>query len=332
MRRALLDGLGTALGHTRLALFLLGVNALLASVLAVPLAMTLEKDLKDTASAGGMMRGFDYPWWSHWAGEQRGWPSSFAPDIFGKGFAFKNLEALLGGELPARLFVHDTEGAPRAHPPRSIAFDPVILALGLAYMVVQTFLAGGILGALRGSGAGLTTRGFLHGSAFYFGRMARIALLALLADAALFALNAPIARFVDRRALEAATETAALAWSFGHKGLLLLGILFVHMLSGYAKVVTVLEERRSAALAFLSSAGFCLGRWRRTFGHYLAVAALGVALLAVWSVLDTRWNATGYRTLIVTLVLAQGLVYGRIVLRLALLAGQVSLYRRASGA
>ena len=95
------------------------------------------------------------------------------------GFAFKNLEALLGGELPARLFVHETEGAARAHPPKGAGFDPVVLALGLLYLVLQTFLAGGILGVLRGSGVAPTLRGFLHGSAFYFGRMARIAILAL---------------------------------------------------------------------------------------------------------------------------------------------------------
>lgn len=321
-----------ALGQVRLSLILLGLNVLFAAVLAIPLALTLEKDLRDTASAGTMVRGFDYPWWSQWAGDQPGWSSAFAPDIFGKGFAFKNLQALLGGELPARLFVHETEGTPRAHPVRDAAFDPLVLAMGLAYLVLQTFLAGGVLGVLRGSGAGLTVRGFLHGSGFYFGRMARIAILALLAHAALFALNAPVARWADRHALEAATETGALAWSFGQKGLLLLGVLFVHMLSCYAKVVTVVEERQSAALAFLSSIGFCLGHLRRTLGHYLAVALLGLVLLAVWSLADVRWIATGYRTQLVTLLLAQGLVLGRIVLRVALLGGQVALYRRESAA
>jgi hypothetical protein len=319
-----------ALGQIRLSLVLLAANVAFAAVLAIPLAATLEKDLHDTASARTMVRGFDFPWWSQWAGEHSGWVSTFGPDIFGKGFAFMNLQALLGGELPARLFVHETEGAPRTRPPSGDGFDPLVLALGALYLVLQTFLAGGVLGVLRGSGSAFTARGLLHGSGFYFGRMARIATLALLADAALFALNAPLARWADRHALESATETGALAWSFGQKGLLLLGILFVHMLSCYAKVVTVVEERQSATLAFVSATSFCLGHLRQTLGHYWGIALLGVALLAAWSAADSHWIATGYRTQVATLLLAQGLILGRIVLRVALLGGQVSLYRRLS--
>jgi hypothetical protein len=273
-----------------------------------------------------MVRGFDFAWWSHWSDGQSGWARAFGPAILGSGFAFKNVEALIGGELPARLFVQETEGTPRARPHRGEGLDPLVLAVGLLYLAFQTFLAGGVLGVLRGSGT-FTLRGLFHGSGFYFGRMARIALLALLAHAALFALNAPVARWADRHALEAVSETVALAWSFGQKGLLLSGIFFIHMLSCYAKVITVEEERQSAVLAFLSSVGFCLGHLRRTFGHYLAVALLGVLLLLAWSLADGHWAVTGFRTQLVALLLAQGLVFGRIVLRVALFGGQVSLYR-----
>ena len=258
MRRALLDGLRVALGQLRLSLLLLCLNVAFAAALALPLALSLEKDLRDTASAGTMMRGFDYPWWSQWAGEQPGWTSAFAPDILGKGFAFKNLQALLGGELPARLFVHETEGTPRAHPIRDAASTLSSWRWASRISSSRRFSPGACWVSSAAPARAPRSRGFLHGSGFYFGRMARIAILALLAHATLFALNAPVARWADRRALEAATETAALAWSFGQKGLLLLGIFFVHMLSCYAKVVTVVEERQSAALAFLSSIGFCL--------------------------------------------------------------------------
>jgi hypothetical protein len=316
-----------ALRPMGLPLILLATNVVFAAVLAVPFAGLLETSLRETASADTMVRGFDFPWWSHWSHERSGWSSAFGPAILGSGFAFKNVEALIGGELPARLFVHETEGVPRARPRREEGLDPLVLALAVLYLALQTFLVGGVLGVLRGSGS-YTLRGLLHGSGFYFGRMARIAILALAAHAALFALNAPVARWADRHALETVTEAGALAWSLGQKGLLLLGILFIHMLSCYAKVITVVEERQSASLALVSSIGFCLGYLRQTFGHYLAVALLGVALLIAWSAADGHWMATGFRTQMVTLLLAQGLVLGRIVLRVALLGGQVSLYRR----
>jgi hypothetical protein len=327
MRRALVDGLRRAVKPLGLPLLLLATNIAFAAILAVPFEGLLETSFHETASATTMVRGFDFAWWSHWSDGQSGWAKAFGPAILGSGFAFKNVEALVGGELPARLFVHETEGTPRARPHRGEGLDVLVLTLGLLYLVFQTFLAGGVLGVLRGSGS-FTLRGLLHGSGFYFGRMVRIALVALLAHAALFGLNAPLARWADRQALEAASETIALAWSFGQKGLLLLGILFIHMLSCYAKVVTVMEERQSALLAFLSSIGFCLGHLRQTFGHYLAVAFLGVMLLLAWSLADGHWAVTGFRTQLVALLLAQALVFGRIVLRVGLFGGQVSLYRR----
>ena len=79
----------------------------------------------------------------------------------------------------------------------------------------------------------------------------------------------------------------------------------------------------------LSSLAFCLGHLRRTAGHYLAVVVLLPAvLLALWGALDGAWQTTGYKTQLVTLLLAQALVAGRIFLRLALLGGMVALYRR----
>ena len=314
-----------------LVALLLAVNLLSAALLAVPLARTLEADLRHTDAARGMMHGFDFPWWSQWSDAQHGWTSSFAPDVFGVGFAFRNVDLLLRGYLPAGLFL-----APEPEPAGggggpgegAAGVDPVILALGAAYLLLQTFLAGGVLATLRGPQGSWTVRGLLHGSGFYFGRFLRLALLVLAVDFVLFRLNAPVARWADHRAREAVSEAAAQAWLLGRHALLLLAILWINMVSGYAKAIVVLEERASAALALLSALSFAVARPLRAFGHYLTIAALGVALLALWNVVDSRWQTVGYASQLLTLVLAQGLMAGRIALRLVLWAGQIALLRR----
>jgi hypothetical protein len=169
-------------------------------------------------------------------------------------------------------------------------------------------------------------RGLLHGSGFYFGRFLRLALLVLLVVGLLFALNAPAARWADHRARESVSEATAHVWLLGRHAVLLLAILWVNMVSGYAKAIIVLEERTSATLALLSAFAFALGRPLRSFGHYLALAALGVGLLVLWSVLDGLLEPTGYATQLATFLLAQGLMAGRIALRLALWAGQLAFY------
>jgi high-affinity Fe2+/Pb2+ permease len=99
------------------------------------------------------------------------------------------------------------------------------------------------------------------------------------------------------------------------------------MLSGYAKAIVVIEERSSALLAFVSSLGFCARNVLKTCGLYLSVVVLSLLLLSTWAFLDAHWTATGYRTQFVALFLGEGLVLGRILLRLVLLGSQVALYR-----
>jgi hypothetical protein len=330
MREALVQGTRRVLRSPGLVVLLLCVNLGSAALLAVPLARTLEADLAHTDSARRMMHGFDFPWWSQWADAQRGWTTSFAPDVFGAGFAFRNLDLLLRGYLPGGLFVTgDSEGGSGAERPGEQAgVDPVILGLGAAYLLLQTFLAGGVVAALRGTRGTWNVRGLLHGSGFYFGRFLRLALLVLLLDLVLFCANAPLARWADHQAREAVSEATAAIWLLGRHALLLLAILWVNMVSGYAKAIVVLEERSSAALALVSAVSFALARPVRAFGHYLSIAALGVALLALWHVLDSRLEPVGYGSQMVTLVLAHGLMAGRIALRLALWAGQIALLRR----
>jgi hypothetical protein len=323
MGYAVVEGFRAVRRSWGLVLFLLAINLASAALLAVPLAGVLEKELEKTEAAPRMLYGFDYGWWSRWSSEQSGWTASFSPQLFGVGFAFSNLDLLLRGELPGRLLARR---GPEPGPERPL--DPVLLGLGIAYLVLQTFLAGGILGVLRQRQGSWTLRGLLHGAGFYFGRFVRIGLLALAADAVLFGLNAPFARFVDHCALEAVSETTAMVLMFGRHALLLLAILCVHMLSSYAKVIVVLEERSSAVLALLSALSFCIARVARAAGHYLALVAIAVGVLGVWSAVDAAGSVTGYKTQLLALVLMQGFVAIRIALRLSLLGGQVALYRR----
>ena len=295
-------------------LVLLG-NLALALVIAVPLALQLEGDLANHGASSGMMYGFDYDWWAQWSARQRGPSSALAPDILGTGFAFRNLELLLTGWLPAGLVARGDRAS----------LDPTILGLGTLYLLLQVFLTGGLLGVFRAPQGGWTVRGLVHGSGFYFGRILRVSLLALAAAGVVFAANAPFARWVDGLAREAVSEKTAIALALGRHALLLLALVLVHMVSSYAKVLVVCEERLSALLAFLSSLGFCARNFLAALGQYVVVLALGVALLFLFGALDARLAVVGWKSQIVALVLSQLFVAARVALRLGLLASQVEL-------
>jgi len=332
MFSALRQGLAAVARSWGLVALLLGVNVGVALLFALPLAASLESDLSHRETAVNMMYGSDYAWWSRWSDAKTSPAAGLGTDILGSGFAFRNLDLLLRGWLPAGLFVASpgtADEAPEPGPAAAAAnrIDPLFLSLGALYLLLQTFLLGGVLGVFRGRQGAWTLRGVWHGSGFYFGRLLRVALLVLLADWLVFRLNAPFARWADQRALEAVSERSALAWAFGRHLLLLLVLLFVNMVSCYAKVIMVLEERSSAVLALVSSLSFCLGNLLRAFGHYLAIAVLAVLWFGAWSVADGAWSPTGYKSQLVALLLSQALIFGLIGLRLGLLAGQMELYR-----
>jgi hypothetical protein len=300
-----------------LVVLVLLANLGLALVLAVPLARKLEGDLARRGASAGMMYGFDYDWWAEWAERQEGPSSALAPDLLGTGFALRNLELLLRGWLPAGLFARGNGASP----------DPTILGLGSLYLLLQVFLTGGLLGVFRAPQGGWTVRGLVHGSGFYFGRILRVSLLALLAAGLLFAGNAPFARWVDGLARDAVSERTAMALTLGRHALLLLALLLVHMVSSYAKVLVVCEERLSAALAFLSSLAFCARNFIAAFGQYAVVLTCGVALLLLFGALDARLAVIGWKSQLAALVLLQAFVAARVALRLGLLAAQVELRR-----
>jgi hypothetical protein len=298
-----------------LVALVLAANAALALVLAVPLSVQLESDLAGSGASSTMMYGFDYDWWAEWSEAQGGPSSALTPGLLGAGFALRNLDLLLRGGLPAGLFARSRSGV-----------HPTILGLGALYLLLQVFLAGGVLGVFRAPRGRWTVRGLVHGAGFYFGRLLRVSLVALAAAGALFAANALAGRHVDRLAAEAVSGTTPVVVALGRHALLLLGLLLVHMVSSYAKVLVVCEERRSAGLAVLSSLGFCARNLLPALGQYAVVLAAALALLAGFAALDGSFAVAGWRTQLVAVLLFELFVGARVALRLGLLASQVELY------
>ena len=316
--RSLRDGARSLGLNWGLIVLVLASNLGFALLLAVPLALELEAELANRGASSGMMYGFDFDWWSQWSERQHGPESALGPELLGTGFALKNLELLLKGWLPAGLFAWGSDRA---------LLDPLILGLGLAYLVLQAFLTGGILSVLRRPRGGWTVRGLVHGCGFYFGRMLRLSLLALGGAGVVFALNAPLAKWLDGLAREAVSGRTALVLTLGRHALLLVTLLLVHMVVSHARALIVREERLSAVLAVLSSLGLLSRRFPAACGHYLAVAASAALLVAVFASLDSRLTVIGYRSQFVALVLFELFVAARVALRLWLVASQLELQR-----
>ncbi|HVO10811.1 MAG TPA: hypothetical protein VMX54_08710 [Vicinamibacteria bacterium] len=311
--RALLDGFRGLFRNAGLIVLVLALNAAVALVAALPVASLLREDLSHTGASTRMMYGFDYDWWRHFDHQAGGLAGDFAPDLLGTGFAWRNLDLLVQGVVPAGLFSGFT-GA-----------DAALLALAALYWLLQVFLTGGLLATFRAPAGGWTFRGLVHACGFHFARLLRVALLAVAGAAVLFAAWRPLTAWTDRLAREAVSERTALVLVFGRAALLLLALLLLHLVSSYAKVILVCEERRSAVLAFVSSLGFCARQLGAVLLQYLVVGLAGIALVGLFGVLDRWLPVSGWTTQLLALALFEAFVAAQIALRLGLLAGQVEL-------
>jgi hypothetical protein len=298
-----------------LVALVLSANAGFALVLAVPLSIQLESDLAGSGASSAMARGLDYDWWAEWSEGQAGPSSDLTPGLLGVGFALRDIDLLLRGALPLGMFARGELGVSWA-----------ALGLGALYLLLQVFLTGGMLGVFRAPLGGWTVRGLVHGGGFYLGRLLRVSLIGLAAAGALFAANALAARGMDRLAAEAVSGRTAMVIALGRHALLLLGLLLVHMVSSYAKVLVVCEERLSAGLAVLSALGFCARSLLSALGQYAVVLAAFVALLVAFAALDASLEVAGWGAQLAALLLFELYVGARVALRLGLLASQVELY------
>jgi len=311
--RALVDGFRGLLRNPGLIVLVLVLNAAVALVAALPVASLLWQDLSHTGASTRMMYGFDYDWWSRFDHQAKGLAGDLAPDLLGTGFLWRNLDLLLRGAVPAGLFSGFT------------GTGAVVLGLAALYWLLQVFLSGGLLALFRAPAGGWTFRGLVHACGFHFARLLRIALLAVAVAALLFAAWRPLGSWSDHLAREAVSERAALFLVFGRAALLLVALLLLHMVSSYAKVILVCEERRSAVLAMAASLGFCARHLGAVLAQYLAVGLLGAALVLLFALLDGWLEVSGWKTQLLALALFEGFLAARIALRLGLLAGQVEL-------
>ena len=104
------------------------VNLLLALVLALPIANSFQDHLGSSLTSEKVVKDFDYLWWQEYRDEAQGLEKTVGvTTLTGKGAVLDNLESLVF--LPQKL----------------LNSPPVLLLVFFLYLLVQTFLSGGII-------------------------------------------------------------------------------------------------------------------------------------------------------------------------------------------
>ncbi len=256
-----------------------------------------------------MLQGFDSGWEARFSGD--GVAGTFDPGVTGAGAPLISLEAWLTGELFTEY--------------------PELLSIGAAYVLGWLVLLGGTLDRFARPAERSGFKRFFGAGGRYFFRFFRLAVLSAALYWAIYRLSWGAFELLEESTLEATVEGTALFYSTLIWGATALLLTFVHMAFGYAKIATVVGERKSMFLAALHGLGFVLRNPGRTFAVYYGLLVVSGLLLLAYGAFAPGASQSTVKAVVWAFAVGQLFLFAKLWMRLWLLAGQTALYVRACG-
>ncbi|MBN1542966.1 hypothetical protein JW992_12540 [candidate division KSB1 bacterium] len=308
---ALREGLALNQKHIKIVPLIYAVNFFFALALAVPFFFNLFEQTARLGVRDDLLRGFSVEWWSTLELGGDSILTSLRPAL-ASGFAalFDNLQLLLTGEFTA--------------------FGWWLFAFGLLYLVVSSFLNGGVIGLYADEKRTFSTSRFFSFAGFYFHHFIAITMTAMLIYSALYFLLFP--------ALYGLVETWTGSWSsfravwwmnFAAFFVILGLVLLINMVMDYAKIVLVVEKQESAWMAIYKAVRFILAHPGGSLGLYLLLSGMAFALSAGFAALITWLHPKQVLVFLIVFTLQQVFITAKIYMRLNFYAAQHQYYRQA---
>lgn len=307
---AVLRGFGKTLGSPGLILAAWLLTVLAALPATVALGQGLQQSFGKTLAAEKMAEGFDIGWYGEYSEEARGIERTFDPATAGAGGVLANLEDWTDGsmtQLPAGL-----------------------IGLAVLFILAWALFLGGAIERYAFEEARRGIAGTVAAGGRYWMRFARLAMLSGVVYYGVYRLHGWLMDRVETRLLDVTEETRAM-WStllvYAVTAFLLVA---VRACFDYAKIVIVVEDRKSALLSAVQGFAFVATHPLSTLGLVLTIAFVSAGPLALYVWLRPSVVTPGWAGVIWVVLVGQAWIVTRLVLRLTLVAGQTSLYQTAS--
>jgi hypothetical protein len=260
---AYLDGWRRVLAAPWIAGGVLVATIAAAVPLASLVARSVETHLGSSLEAERAAAGWHGPWAAEFGAQAQGVERTLTHEILGFGATL----AIVSGLADQR------------------ALHPAVAWSVGGYLLLWTFLAGGILDRLA-RGRPVRAAAFFSACGVYFLRFFRLALLVGPAYWALFRWLHPwlFVTLYNRWTRDMTEERGAALLRAALYLLFFACVTVVAVLSDYAKIRAVVEDRHSMIGAVAAAVRFVRRRWTRVVGLYALNAAGVVVVLGLWFV------------------------------------------------
>jgi hypothetical protein len=307
--RAFAAGLRVAL----LSPLLVGAMALAMVLSVVPFGLVLGSRLQTALAAqqpvSAGVTDIDPEWWMEFRAHASGLEATFTPAIIGFAAPLDNLSALL-------------DASPR---PWALVF-PVAFST-----VVWAFLWGGLLRRFH-AGRALGISGFVKAGAAYAPRFIAISLAALVAYVVLYwTVHIVLFNLIyDWLAELLSSEREAFVMRLGLYAVFATFLMAVALVVDYARIAVVASGSPSASSALRAGVQFVRLHKPAVVSLYLIAGVVLALMLTVYGASEVYGGTRlgGWRAV----AIGQAYIIGRLVLRLALAASEVQLWRRMTEA
>ena len=304
----ILQGFKTVRSAGRLVVLLYLLNLGFSVVLAVPMHNSLADSFGRSRAGENMAREFDFLWWQEYRDRGRGLSSTFGPSVIGRGALLNNLEGL----LQMKLFSLPAE----------------VLVVFLIYILLHTFLAGGVLSLFREGASEFNLKRFLDGSLRFFPGFLGLMLLSWVFFFGVgFGLVPKLDEAARRISASALTELPGFWAGLAASLAAWLALLLIQAVFDYARVTIVLKERRNIFRAFGEGLAFVLKHPLSSLGLYFSFFVAGLILSVVSVLLKENAALPGWGGVLLAFTWQQLFVLGLAGLRCWTYASELHLVR-----
>jgi hypothetical protein len=325
VKQAFVRGLRQASSSVKLLSVLWLVNVAVALPAAWMVGDVLSEALGESLVADEMRQGFAMDWYAELEARAEGLAATFTPSLAGPGVVLDNLEAWWSGKL-----FQPTSGAARPHTGQSAGGDdePVfrgLVLVGIGYALLWAFLLGGILDRLARPGP-VTVERLAASGGRYFARFVQLAAISGVLYFLVYLLGRRLYRLVDNLTRDVTEERTVRLWILLAAALVVVLLHLVRMVFDYAKIATVMDDRRNVLSSLRAGVATVLGRPLSTAGVYVGFGILAVGLTAIYLAVAPGVGPASLPGILLAFVLAQVYLVARLFLRVGLLGGQLSFY------
>ncbi|GAB3694119.1 hypothetical protein GCM10027592_14720 [Spirosoma flavus] len=198
--------------------------------------------------------------------------------------------------------------------------------LGLLYLFLSVFFAGGILLRFAQPNVRFNVDTFWQGCTHYVGRFMRLLGVTFLFAVISGSIWLIIGSLVGYGMSNDVTEQGQLWIGVVFFAFFALTVTLVLCINDYAKVILFREDQHSALRAFGLALRLVLRHPGKTYGLYLLLILIGTGLFGIYFLLDSVVLMSGWLTILLMFVIQQTLVFARVGLKVWALGTAYHVY------